>query len=67
MKKYPSSLEEDYKILENDRKRNEGKKLGKIKENCIAYRSTEKVLLMYLKDYAVKVLELGEMTLENAK
>ena len=56
---YPTTLEEDIIILENDLKEN---KLGQNKRNCIKYRKNEKIMMHFLLKCAEKVDELLQMT-----
>ena len=53
LEKYPTTLEEDHEILSTER--NEYEKLGKNKTNCVIYRYTEKIILHFLKDCALKI------------
>ena len=59
MAKYPTTIEEDVKILEQDDGNGE---LGPVKRNCVIYRKQEKVILLFLKYCAEKKFsELDQM------
>jgi len=61
---YPTTLEEDLKILKSDKIEDS---LGVIKKNCMLYRRGEKAVLNFLKDCAEKVEKLGGMTEKEAR
>jgi len=51
--KYPTTLDEDREILDEDKTENA---LGKNKTNCILFRMSEKMVLLQIKDWADKVM-----------
>ena len=51
--KYPTTLDEDREILDEDKTENT---LGKNKTNCILFRMSEKMVLLQIKDWADKVM-----------
>ena len=61
--KYPTTLDEDREILEEDKTENS---LGKNKTNCILFRMSEKMVLLQIKDWADKIMQVTRLDMEEA-
>ena len=63
LNKYPTTIQDDNKILEEDDKK---PSLGKNKRNCVLFRKIEKEIFHYLRDCARKVESLIKLSLVEA-